>query len=77
VIAQAVEGLPPGAYYLRRTERALELLEEGEFRAIAGRLGLFQELPAAAGANVYCLADLEVVLARFGNRGYRAAQLEG
>ena len=77
VIAHAVEGLPPGAYYLRRTERALELLEEGEFRAIAGRLGLFQELPAAAGANVYCLADLERVLARFGNRGYRAAQLEG
>ena len=77
MIAHAVEGLPPGAYYLRRAERALELLEEGEFRAIAGRLGLFQELPAAAGANVYCLADLEPVLARFGNRGYRAAQLEG
>jgi SagB-type dehydrogenase family enzyme len=77
VIAHAVEGLQPGAYYLRRTERALELLEEGAFRAIAGRLGLFQELPAAAGANVYCLADLDRVLARFGNRGYRAAQLEG
>ena len=77
VIAHAVEGLPPGAYYLRRTERALELLQAGDFRAIAGRLGLFQELPAAAGANVYCLADLERVLARFGNRGYRAAQLEG
>ena len=44
---------------------------------IAGRLGLFQELPGAAGANVYCLADLEPILARFGNRGYRAAQLEG
>jgi SagB-type dehydrogenase family enzyme len=77
VIAHAVEGLPPGAYYLRRAERALELLKEGEFRAIAGRLGLFQELPAAAGANVYCLAHLEPILARFGNRGYRAAQLEG
>jgi hypothetical protein len=77
VIAHAVEGLPSGAYYLRRAERALELLKEGEFRAIAGRLGLFQELSAAAGANVYCLADLEPILARFGNRGYRAAQLEG
>jgi SagB-type dehydrogenase family enzyme len=77
VIAHAVEGLPPGAYYLRRAERALELLKEGEFRAIAGRLGLFQELAAAAGANVYCLAELEPILARFGNRGYRAAQLEG
>ena len=77
VIAHAVEGLPPGTYYLRRAERALELLKEGEFRAIAGRLGLFQELPATAGANVYCLANLEPLLARFGNRGYRAAQLEG
>ena len=77
VIAHAVEGLPPGTYYLRRAERALELLKEGEFRAIAGRLGLFQELPATAGANVYCLAQLEPILARFGNRGYRAAQLEG
>jgi hypothetical protein len=72
-----VEGLPPGAYYLRRAQRTLELLKEGEFRAIAGRLGLFLELAAAAGANVYCLADLEPILARFGNRGYRAAQLEG
>ena len=77
VIAHAVKGLPPGAYYLRRAERALELLKEGDFRSIAGRLGLFQELPAAAAANVYCLADLEPILARFGNRGYRAAQLEG
>jgi SagB-type dehydrogenase family enzyme len=77
LIAHAIEGLPPGAYYLRRAEHALELLKQGEFRAIAGRLGLFQELPAAAAANVYCLADLEPILARFGNRGYRAAQLEG
>ncbi len=72
VIAHAVEGLPPGAYYLRRAERALELLEEGEFRAIAGRLGLFQELPAAAGANVYCLADLER-----GPRPVRQSRLSG
>jgi SagB-type dehydrogenase family enzyme len=77
LIAHAVEGLPPGAYYLRRAERALELLKEGEFRSIAGRLGLFQELPAAAAANVYCLTDLEPILALFGNRGYRAAQLQG
>jgi SagB-type dehydrogenase family enzyme len=77
VIAHAVKGLPPGAYYLRRPEQALELLKEGEFRSIAGRLGLFQELSSAAAANVYCLADLEPILARFGNRGYRAAQLEG
>ena len=77
VIAHAVEGLQPGSYYFRRRERALELLREGEFRAVAGRLGLFQELPSAAAANVYCMAALEPILERYGNRGYRAAQLEG
>ena len=77
LIVHAVEGLPSGAYYLRRDDRVLELLREGDFRVVAGRLGLFQELPAAAAANVYCMAALEPILERFGNRGYRAAQLEG
>ncbi|MEK7219655.1 MAG: hypothetical protein AAB253_00560, partial [candidate division NC10 bacterium] len=30
-----------------------------------------------ASVNVYCLADLKPILARFGTRGYRAAQLAG
>jgi SagB-type dehydrogenase family enzyme len=77
VVVHAVEDLAPGAYVFHRTERALELLREGNFRKEAGYLGLEQELPADASANVYCLADLEPVLTRFGNRGYRAAQLEG
>jgi SagB-type dehydrogenase family enzyme len=77
LIVHAVEGLAPGAYYYRRSERSLELLREGSFRAAAGRLGLGQELPADAAVNVYSLAHLPPLLARFGNRGYRAAQLEG
>jgi SagB-type dehydrogenase family enzyme len=77
VIAHAVEGLDPGAYVYRREARSLERLRRGEFRAEAGRLGLFQELPADAAANIYSLVDLEGILDRFGNRGYRAAQLEG
>ena len=44
---------------------------------MAGRLGLGQELPADAAVNVYSLASLPGLLTRFGNRGYRAAQLEG
>ncbi len=40
-------------------------------------MGLGQELPADAAVNVYSLANLSPLLARFGNRGYRAAQLEG
>ncbi len=77
LIVHAVEGLTPGAYYYRRRDRSLELLREGSFRETAGRLGLGQQLPADAAVNVYSLTNLSWVLARFGNRGYRAAQLEG
>jgi SagB-type dehydrogenase family enzyme len=77
VIVHAVDDLAPGAYVYHRAERALELLREGVFRKEAGYLGLQQELPADASANVYCLVSLDSILARFGNRGYRAAQLEG
>jgi hypothetical protein len=77
LIVHSVEGLAPGTYFYRREERELELLRRGEFRGEAGRLGLFQELPALAAANVYSLTAPGPVLERFGNRGYRAAQLEG
>lgn len=76
VIANAVEGLPAGAYYLRRDRPALELLKQGEFREQAGYLGLEQELPADAAAAIFFLADLHAIFERFGNRGYRAAQIE-
>jgi SagB-type dehydrogenase family enzyme len=77
VIVHAVEGLAPGAYVYHPAEQALELLREGNFRAEAGDLGLEQALPADASANVYCMVNLAPVLGRFGNRGYRAAQLAG
>jgi SagB-type dehydrogenase family enzyme len=76
LIVHAVDELAPGAYVLRHDRWALELLKEGEFRAEAGYLGLEQELPADASATIFFLADLPPVLERFGNRGYRAAQLE-
>ena len=77
LIIHAVDGIPAGNYYYRREDRALELLREGDFRSAAGRLGLSQELPADAAVNVYSLTDLDAVGAALGNRGYRAAQLEG
>ncbi len=76
LIANAVEGLPSGAYFLHRDAWKLELLKEGDFREQAGRLGLEQQLPADASVAIFFLADLQPVLARFGNRGYRAAQIE-
>ncbi|MFQ5789554.1 MAG: SagB/ThcOx family dehydrogenase, partial [Acidobacteriota bacterium] len=77
VIAHSVEGLPAGAYFYRGESHALEQLKKGNFRREAGYLDLEQDLAADASANIYCLADLRPVLGRFGNRGYRAAQLEG
>lgn len=77
LIVNAVDGLPPGAYAYRDPDRSLELLREGDFRQNAGRLALGQQLAADAAVNVYSLSDLALVLGRFGNRGYRAAQLEG
>lgn len=76
LIVNAVQGLAPGAYYFRREEQALELLQAGEFRDQAAHLGLQQDLPGDASVDVFFLADLPAILARFGNRGYRAVQLE-
>ncbi len=76
LILNAVENLPAGTYVFHRQRNVLELLREGNFRREAGYLGLGQELPADASVNVFCLADVPPILERFGNRGYRAAQLE-
>ena len=76
LIVHSVEGLSSGAYVLHRNDCALECLKEGQFRREAGHLGLDQELPADAAVTIFLLADLNPLLKRFGNRGYRAVQLE-
>jgi SagB-type dehydrogenase family enzyme len=76
LIIHAVEGLAPGAYVFHRSRGVLECLKQGNFRADAGYLGLEQELPADAAVDIFFLADLRPILQRFGNRGYRAVQLE-
>ncbi len=76
LIAHAVDGLKPGAYFFDRARHGLELLKEGGFRREAYFLGLEQDLPGDASVAVFFLADLQRILERLGNRGYRAAQLE-
>jgi SagB-type dehydrogenase family enzyme len=76
-IVHKVKGLPPGAYAFHPRARGLELLREGDFRSNARFLDLEQDLAGDAAANLYLLVDLEPLLARYGNRGYRVAQLEG
>jgi SagB-type dehydrogenase family enzyme len=76
LIVHAVEGLEAGAYVFHRDRRVLECLKRGNFRDQAGYLGLEQQLPADAAVDIFFLADLRSVFDRFGNRGYRAVQLE-
>jgi len=76
LIINAVNGITPGAYYFQNETGELELLQQGNFRDEARHLGLQQELPGDAAADVFFLADLESILETFGNRGYRVTQLE-
>ena len=76
LIVNAVEGVSSGAYFYDRRRQALEPLQQGDFRESASFLALTQSLAGDAAVNVYFLADLETILARLGNRGYRAAQLD-
>ena len=76
LIVNAAEGIAPGTYYYSPSNGELELLSEGEFREEAGHLCFEQALGADASAVAYFMADLDAILSRFGNRGYRIAQLE-
>ena len=76
LIVNDVDGLAPGAYVYHWERKVLELLKPGDFRDKAGFLGFEQQLPADAAVDVFFLADLKKILERYGNRGYRAVQLE-
>ena len=75
-IVHAVDGVPAGSYYFAPETGKLELLREGDLRARAGHLCFEQALGADASAVTFFMADLENIFQQYGNRGYRAAQLE-
>jgi Nitroreductase family len=75
LIANAVDGLEPGVYRFAPPD-GFRLLRAGNLRRQAGYLVLEQFLGALAAAVMFAMADLDAVLERHGNRGYRAAQLE-
>ncbi len=72
----AVEGLPLGAYRYHPGKLAYEQLRAGNFRGDSATLCLWQRLGGESSFTLYFLSDLKSVLARYGNRGYRLAQLE-
>jgi len=76
LIVNAVDGLPSGSYFHRWRERSLDKLKDGQLRRVAGHLCLEQELGADASIVFFLMSDLNSVLSRYGNRGYRASQFE-
>jgi len=72
----AVTGLEPGAYAYDRAAHALVRLRAGDVRETSAFLCLEQALGGTSSATVFFLADLARVLERWGNRGYRLANLE-
>jgi len=76
-IANAVEGLAPGSYFYSGEQKSLEELKRGEFRQMSAYLCLGQPLFGEASVVVFLMTRLREVLGALGNRGYRAAQLEG
>ena len=76
LIVNAVDGVAPGAYAYRPEAHALERIREGAFRDRASYLTLEQALGGDAAVTLFFLAPLDAILASFGNRGYRLANLE-
>jgi SagB-type dehydrogenase family enzyme len=76
LVLNAVEGLPGGAVRYWPGPHALEILAEGRYRSQSGYLCLEQGLGADAAAVIYCMSPLRDVLAAYGDRGYRLANLE-
>ncbi|WP_435335418.1 SagB family peptide dehydrogenase [Haloarchaeobius sp. TZWWS8] len=76
VFAHAVEDVPAGAYQFHPGDATLEAIGDVD-RRTAAHLALGQEVVGDAAVNVYAMADVDAIVERFGNRGYRVAQLEG
>jgi nitroreductase len=74
VTVAAVDDLEPGIY-----DAQLNLIaprEKRELRDAVGFAAMEQEHPRNAAVNVFQVADLEAIVERLGDRGYRWAQLE-
>ncbi len=77
LVANAVEGLPPGSYFFDTRKERVEQLKSGELRRMSAYLCLEQPLFGDASVVFFLMTRLQEVLEGLGNRGYRAAQLEG
>jgi SagB-type dehydrogenase family enzyme len=74
LIANALDGLPPGAYRYA-SGGTFHRIRGGDFRRKAGFVCLEQRLAADTAAVTFLMADLEGSLDSSGDRAYAAAQL--
>jgi SagB-type dehydrogenase family enzyme len=70
-----VEGVPGGSYQFHPEDGALERLGDAT-SADQTHLALDQEWGGDAHVNVYCMTNVNEVVEKLGDRGYRLAQLE-
>jgi len=82
-LANAVDGLTPGAYFYNRNTSAtnpntsvVRVKEVVTSRNISGYLCLGQALFSDASVVFFLMTDLQSVLGSLGNRGYRSSQFE-
>jgi SagB-type dehydrogenase family enzyme len=76
LVVSAVEGIELGAYRYWPHPHRLERIRTGDFRSKSAYLCLEQALGGDAAVTIYFLAPLREILPRWGNRGYRLANLE-
>jgi nitroreductase len=74
VTVAAVEGAEPGIYDAQL--RLIAPRDTRELREAVGFAAMEQEHPRDAAVNVFQLGDLDALVARLGDRGYRWALLE-
>ncbi|MBA2518317.1 MAG: nitroreductase family protein [Chloroflexia bacterium] len=76
LLVNRVDEIDPGNYAVSADASSLTLIQAGDVSTLAFELACFQEYAGETHVNVYEMADLDRALRRFGNRGYRVAQLE-
>jgi SagB-type dehydrogenase family enzyme len=76
LIANDVSGLGKGSYFFNRRQNIFDPLKGNVSREVSGYLCLGQSLFSDASVVIFLMTDLNKVLRRLGNRGYRASQFE-
>lgn len=76
VVVQRVTGLEPGVYRFDPAAKTLTPVQAGQFDRVSHEVTLGQDLAKDAAAVIIHTADLDQVVERFGDRGYRYLSLD-